>query len=67
MHSRACLPASQMRSPRAEASPAIVARKSHTYQYSSASIASSLRAWASCAVMSACPTSGVGDGFGSGS
>jgi hypothetical protein len=34
-------------------SPAIEARSNRTIRYSSASLASSLRAWASCALMSA--------------
>jgi hypothetical protein len=41
MRSRACLPSSRMHSPRAEASPAMVARSSRTARYSSASLASS--------------------------
>jgi hypothetical protein len=49
MRSRACLPSFRARSPRAEASPAIEARSSRTVRYSSASLASSSRAWASCA------------------
>jgi hypothetical protein len=49
MRSRACLPSSRARSPRAEASPAMEARSRRTSQYSSASLASSSRAWASCA------------------
>jgi hypothetical protein len=44
MHSRAYLPSSCTRSPRAEASPAMVARNSRTARYSSASFASSSRA-----------------------
>jgi hypothetical protein len=35
----------------AEPSPAMVARKSRTCRYSSASLASNSRAWASCALM----------------
>jgi hypothetical protein len=53
MRSRACLPSSRARSPRAEASPSIEARSNCTVWYSSASLASSSRAWASCALMSA--------------
>jgi hypothetical protein len=49
MRSRACMPSSRTRSPRAEASPAIEARSNRTVRYSSASLASSSRAWASCA------------------
>jgi hypothetical protein len=60
MCSRSCLPTSQTRSPRAEASPAIVARRSRTSRYSSASFASSSRAWANYAVMSAAPAGGTG-------
>jgi hypothetical protein len=45
--------------------PAMVARKSRTCRYFSASFALSSRAWACCAVMSACPTGGVGGGFDS--
>jgi hypothetical protein len=41
MRSRACLPSSHARSPRAEAFPAMVVRSSHTARYSSASLASS--------------------------
>jgi hypothetical protein len=52
MRSRACLPNSRACSPRAEASPAIEARSNRTVRYSSASLASSSRAWASCALMS---------------
>jgi hypothetical protein len=44
MRSRACLPSSHARSPRAETSPAMVARSSRTARYSSASLASSSRA-----------------------
>jgi hypothetical protein len=44
MQSRAYLPSSRARSPRAEASPVMVARSSHTAWYSSASLASSSRA-----------------------
>jgi hypothetical protein len=53
MRSRACLPSSRARSPRAEASPTMEARSNRTVRYSSASLASSSRAWASCALMSA--------------
>jgi hypothetical protein len=53
MRSRACLPSSRARSPRAEASPAMEARSNRTMRYSSANLASSSRAWASCALMSA--------------
>jgi hypothetical protein len=51
IRSQACLPSSHARSPRAEASSAMVARKSRTYRYSSTSLASSSRAWASCTLM----------------
>jgi hypothetical protein len=61
MRSRACFPSSRARSPRAEASPVMKARSSHTARYSSASLASSSRAWASCALMSA-PLGGEGGG-----
>jgi hypothetical protein len=61
MRSRACLPNSRARSPRADASPAIEARSNRTVWYSSASLASSSRAWASCALMSA-PLGGEGGG-----
>jgi hypothetical protein len=44
MRSRACLPNSRARSPRAEASPTMEAQSSHTSRYSSASLASSSRA-----------------------
>jgi hypothetical protein len=44
MRSRACLPSSRARSPRAEASPAMEARSSRTARYSSASLALSPRA-----------------------
>jgi hypothetical protein len=44
MRSRACLPSSRVRSPCAEASPAMEARSSRTTRYSSASLASSSRA-----------------------
>jgi hypothetical protein len=44
MRSRACLPSSRARSPRAEASPAMEARSNRTVRYSSASLASSSRA-----------------------
>jgi hypothetical protein len=44
MRSRACLPSSRARSPRAEASPAMEARSSPTAWYSSARLASSSRA-----------------------
>jgi hypothetical protein len=53
MRSRACLPSSRARSPRAEASPAIEARSNRTVRYSSASLASSSRAWANYASTSA--------------
>jgi hypothetical protein len=53
MCSRACLPSSRARSPRVEASQAMEVRSSHTAWYSSASLASSSRAWASCVLMSA--------------
>jgi hypothetical protein len=53
MRSRACLPNSRARSPRADASPAIEAQSNRTVWYSSANLASSSRAWASCALMSA--------------
>jgi hypothetical protein len=53
MRSRACFPKSRARSPRAEASPGMEARSNRTVRYSSASLASSSRAWASCALMSA--------------
>jgi hypothetical protein len=36
MRPRACLPSSRVRSPHAEASPAMEARSSHTARYSSA-------------------------------
>jgi hypothetical protein len=61
MRSRACMPSSRTRSPRAEASPAIEAQSNRTVRYSSASLASSSRAWASCASMSA-PVRGEGAG-----
>jgi hypothetical protein len=47
------LPSSRARSPHAEASPAIEARSSRTARYSSTILASSLRAWAARALMSA--------------
>jgi hypothetical protein len=53
MRSRACFPNSRARSPRAEASPGMEARSNRTVRYSSASLASSSRAWASCALMPA--------------
>jgi hypothetical protein len=53
MHSRVCLPSSRARSLHAEASPVMEVRSSRTARYSSVSLASSLRAWASCALMSA--------------
>jgi hypothetical protein len=53
MRSRACRPNSRARSPRAEASPAMEAWSSRTVRYSSASLALSSRAWASCTSMSA--------------
>jgi hypothetical protein len=61
MPSRACLPSSRARSPRADASPAMEARSSRTVRYSSASLASSSRASASYALMSA-PLGGEGGG-----
>jgi hypothetical protein len=61
MRSRACLPSSRARSPRAEASPAMEARSSRTVRYSSASLASSSRAWASCVLISA-PVGAEGGG-----
>jgi hypothetical protein len=61
MRSRACMPSSRARSPRTEASPAMEARSSRTVRYSSASLASSSRAWASCALISA-PVGGEGVG-----
>jgi hypothetical protein len=61
MRSRACLPNSRARSPRANASPAIEARSNRTVRYSSASLASSLSAWASCVLMSV-PLGGEGGG-----
>jgi hypothetical protein len=61
MRSRSCMPSSHARSPRAEASPAMEARSSRTVRYSSASLASSSRAWASCALISA-PVGGEGAG-----
>jgi hypothetical protein len=42
--SQACLLSSRARSPRAEASPAMEARSSHTVRYSSTSLVSSSRA-----------------------
>jgi hypothetical protein len=60
MRSRAYLPSSHARSPRVEASPAMEVRSSRTARYSSASLASSSRAWASCALMSAPLASEVG-------
>jgi hypothetical protein len=60
MRSRACLPSSRARSPRAEASPAMEARSSRTVRYSSAILALSSRAWASYALMSAPPAGEVG-------
>jgi hypothetical protein len=53
MRSRACLPSSRARPLRVEASPAMEARSSRTARYYSASLASSSRAWVSCALMSA--------------
>jgi hypothetical protein len=44
IRSWACLPSSRTRSPRAEASPTMEARSSHTTRYSSTSLASSSRA-----------------------
>jgi hypothetical protein len=61
IRSRACMPSSRTHSPRAEASPAIEARSNRTLRYSSASLASSSRAWASCASMST-PVGGEGAG-----
>jgi hypothetical protein len=61
MRSRACLSSSRARSPRADASPAMEARSSRTARYSSASLASSSRAWASCALTST-PLGGEGGG-----
>jgi hypothetical protein len=61
MRSRTCMPSSRTRSPRAEAFPTIEARSNRTVRYSSASLASSSRAWASCALMSA-PVGGEGAG-----
>jgi hypothetical protein len=55
------LPSSRARSPRADASPAMEARSSRTARYSSTSLASSSRAWASCVLMSA-PLGGEGGG-----
>jgi hypothetical protein len=60
MRSLACLPSSRTRSPRAEASPAMEARKSRTTRYSSAIFASSSCACPSCALMSAPPVGEVG-------
>jgi hypothetical protein len=51
MRSRACLPSSRARSLRAEASPVMEARSSHTARYSSTSLASSSRVWARWAFM----------------
>jgi hypothetical protein len=51
MCSRACLPSMHARSPHAEASPAMEARSSRTAWYSSASLASSSHARASCVLM----------------
>jgi hypothetical protein len=61
MRSRACLPSSHERSLRTEASPAMEARRNRTVRYSSANLASSSRAWASCALISA-PVGGEGGG-----
>jgi hypothetical protein len=61
IRSRACLPSSCARSPHAEASPAMEARSNRTVQYSSTSLASISRAWASCALMLA-PVGGEGGG-----
>jgi hypothetical protein len=61
MRSRACLPSSRARSPHVEASPAMEAQSNRTVRYSSASLASSSRAWARCTLMSA-PLSGEGGG-----
>jgi hypothetical protein len=44
MRSRACLPNSRARSPRAEASPVMVAQSNRTVRYSSTSLAPSSRA-----------------------
>jgi hypothetical protein len=67
MHSQASLPSSRTRSPRAEASPSMEARSSHTARYSSASLASSSRAWASCVLMLMPPVIEVGGVLGPGS
>jgi hypothetical protein len=64
MRSRAYLLSSRARSPRAVASPAMEARSSRTAWYSSASLASSSRAWASCALVSAPPACDVGGALG---
>jgi hypothetical protein len=61
MRSRARLPSSRAHSSRAETSPVIEARSNRTVRYSSASLASSSRAWASCALMSA-PSAVRGEG-----
>jgi hypothetical protein len=66
MRSLACLPNSRVRSMRAEASPAMVARKSRTYRYSSVSSISSSRTWVRCAAMSAPPAGRAGGGFAPG-
>jgi hypothetical protein len=66
MRPHACLPSSRARSPRAEASPTMVARKSGTCRYSSASLASISRAWASCAAMPVPPAGEVGGALGPG-
>jgi hypothetical protein len=66
MRSRAYLPSSRVRLPRAEASPALVARRSHTCRYSSASLASSSRAWDSCALMPVPLTGEAGGALGPG-
>jgi hypothetical protein len=51
IHSWTCLPSSRMRSSRAEASPATVARRSRTCRCSSASLDSSSCTWSSCVSM----------------
>jgi hypothetical protein len=61
MRSRACRPNSRARSLHAEAFPAMKARSNRTARYSSASLASSSRAWASCALTSP-PLGGEGGG-----
>jgi hypothetical protein len=64
MHSWACLPSSHARSLRAEASFAMVVCMSRTYRYSSVSLASSSRACASYAAMSALLVGEVGGALG---